>query len=73
MVADQTSLNAHNKTQKFQVDVYMFDVYMSVLLKNQAGIEFQQLAYKHLPSLCLCSSAITLFIYMYIKKCRTNP
>jgi len=34
IVADQTSLNVHNKTQKFQVDVYM-----SVLLKSQAEIK----------------------------------
>ena len=33
MVADQTSLNARNKTQKLQVDVYK-----SVLLNNQAEL-----------------------------------
>jgi hypothetical protein len=45
MMADQTSLNANIKTQKFQ-----FDVYMSVLLMNQVEIRSQQLACKHLPS-----------------------
>jgi len=71
MLADQTLLNANNKTQKFQVDVYM-----SVLLMNQAEIQSQQLAYKHLPSPYLCPSAVTLFyiyIYIYLKKCRTDP
>lgn len=69
-MADQTSLSANNKTQKFQVDVYM-----SVLLMNQADIQSQQPTYKHLPSPCLCPSAVTpfLFLYIYKKKCRTDP
>jgi hypothetical protein len=76
MMADQTSLNANNKTQKFQVDVYM-----SVLFINQAEIVSQQLAYKHLPSPCLFLSAIILFVcvcvcvcvHTHTKKCRTDP
>jgi hypothetical protein len=62
MLADQTSPNTLNKTQKFQVAVYM-----SVLLKNQTESESQQPAYKCLPSPCLCRPAMTpFFSFIYL-------